>query len=66
MVVSWEAEYGADAHDAVETPEGIMFTRPDGQLESWSDRQMRLAHNTKMRFHRTFASTLFGLIMTRG
>ena len=38
--------------------EGLLFARPDGKFETIDERDRRLAHNARMRFNRSFDSTL--------
>ena len=36
----------------------LMFKRPDGKWETNDERDKRLAHNARMRYNRSFESTL--------
>ena len=64
--LSLQALYGEEAQDAVVLDDGeVKFQRPDGQYESWDERQARLAHNTKMRFHRSLQSSLLANAIVR-
>ena len=37
---------------------GLLFARPDGKHETADERDRRLAHNARMRFNRSFESSL--------
>lgn len=52
-----QAQQEADDPDAVQQPDGSwMWKGPKGRLETWDQRQKRLAHNTRMCFNRSFGS----------
>ena len=49
-------ERWADDSDAIFLPDGIKFIGPKGREETEAEHVERLAHNTRMRFQRTFKS----------
>ena len=61
MFIHWladQAQQHVDDPDAVQQPDGTwMWKGPKGRLETWDQRQKRLAHNTKMCFNRSFDSS---------
>ena len=42
--------------------QGVLFQRPDGKYETADERDRRLAHNARMRFNRSFDSSLSDLL----
>ena len=53
-----QAQQHVDDPDAVQQPDGTwMWKGPKGRLETWAQRQKRLAHNTRMCFNRSFESS---------
>ena len=55
-------QFGDDVIINPEFPGGFAFKGPKGRLESYDERECRLAHNQRMRFNRSFVSNLVQLV----
>ena len=55
----WQVQQHEGDEDAVLQPDGTyLYKGPKGRLETWNQREARLAHNQKMVFHRSFSHLL--------
>ena len=53
-----QAEAHEESEDAVLQPDGTyLYKGPKGRLETWKERQQRLAHNQRMCFNRSFSDS---------
>lgn len=58
-VLNMEADAANDDPDARLQPDGtVLYAKKNGQLETYHERQRRLAHNTRMVFNRSFQSSV--------